>query len=356
MKRFCFIGCLLVLFGISVCIVPASSFAQGKTVTLRFSTFFPPSHKHAVVTEEWCKEVEKRTNGRVVAKHYPGATLTPANQTYDSVVQGVVDVGNIVLGYTMGKFPLSEVLDYPLGYPSGTVATHLVNEYFKKFKPKEFDDVKVMYFHAQTPGILHTRKPVNKLEDLKGMKIRTFGSNAEFMKLLGGVPVAMTMGEAYDAINKGVADGLLCAYEALEGWKLGEVVKYDIENFGSAYTATFVVAMNKQKWASISPADQKIIEQINQEWIEKQAKVWDDIDASGKAFSQKRGNQVIKLSPQEDERWAKQAMPLYAKYLQDMKAKNLPGDQVLKFAREYLAAARKAPTAAPAKAPAAPKK
>jgi hypothetical protein len=43
-------------------------------------------------------------------------------------------------------------------------------------------------------------------------------------------------------------------------------------------------------------------------------------------------------------------MPLYAKYLQDMKAKNLPGDQVLKFAREYLAAARKAPTAAPAKA------
>ncbi len=226
-----------------------------------------------------------------MAKHYPGATLTPANQTYDSVVQGVVDVGNIVLGYTMGKFPLSEVLDYPLGYPSGTVATHLVNEYFKKFKPKEFDDVKVMYFHAQTPGILHTRKRSTnwRTEGYEDPDIRFKCRVHETARRRTG---AMTMGEAYDAINKGVADGLLCAYEALEGWKLGEVVKYDIENFGSAYTATFVVAMNKQKWASISPADQKIIEQINQEWIEKQAKVWDDIDASGKAFSQKR---VIRL-------------------------------------------------------------
>ena len=87
------------------------------------------------------------------------------------------------------------------------MATHLANAYYAKFKPKEFDEVKVMYFHGQPPGILHTKKPVNKLEDLKGMKIRTFGSNAEFMKLLGGIPVAMPMGDAYDAISKGVADG-----------------------------------------------------------------------------------------------------------------------------------------------------
>jgi len=323
------------VFFVSLCVFTSVSSAE---VTLRFSTFFPPSHEHAKITDQWGKEVEKRTNGRVKVRQYAGATLTPPAQTYDSVVQGVVDVGNIVLGYTMGKFPLSEVLDYPLGYPSGTVATHLVNEYYKKFHPKEFDEVKVMYFHAQSPGILHSHKPVNKLEDLKGMKMRTFGSNAEFMSLLGGTPVAMPMGDAYDALSRGVADGLLCAYEALEGWKLGEVVKYTTENYATAYTATFVVAMNKAKWASISPEDQKIIEQINQEWIEKQAKVWDAIDESGKAFSLKRGNKIIKLSAEEQARWKAKAEPLFEKYVKKMKEKNLPGDEVLKFARDYLKA------------------
>jgi len=146
------------------------------------------------------------------------------------------------------------------------------------------------------------------------------------------------MGDAYDAISKGVADGLLCAYEALEGWKLGEVIKYTTENYGTAYTATFVVAMNKNKWNSISPENQKIIEQINQEWIEKEANVWDAIDQSGKNFSLKRGNKIIKLSKEEDARWAAKAQPLFEEYVKNMKAKGLPGDEVLKFAREYIKA------------------
>jgi TRAP-type C4-dicarboxylate transport system substrate-binding protein len=362
MKRFCCIGFLLVLFCIGTCVVSVPGFAQDKTVTIRFSNFFPPTHKNSIIMDDWCKEVTKRTSGRVEAKYYPGGTLTPAPQTYDAVVKGVIDVGETVLGYTMGKFPLTEVLDYPIGHFSGGVSTKMVNAYFEKFKPKEFDDVKVMYFHCQGPGLIHSRKPINNLEDIKGLKLRTFGSNAEFVKLLGGIPVAMSMGEAYDAISKGVADGFLSPYEALEGWKLGEVIKYDIENYGTAYGATFIVAMNKEKWASIAPADQKIIEQINQEWMEKQVKIWDEIDISGKEFSQKRGNQAIKLSPQEEARWTKAVEPLFIRYVNDMKVKGLPGAEVLKFARDYMAAAKKpaapakAPAKTPAKAPAAPKK
>lgn len=327
----------LVFFAVS-CVLSAAGFAQDKQINLRFSTFFASSHKNAIITDEWCKEVEKRTGGKVKVRQYPGGTLTAAPQTYDSVVQGVADLGNVVLGYTMGKFPLSEVLDYPLGYKSGYQATKLANAYFVKFKPKEFDDVKIMYFHAQSPGILHARKPVNKLEDLKGLKMRTFGSNAEFMKLLGGAPVAMPMGDAYDALSKGVADGLLCAYEALEGWKLGEVIKYDVENHASSYTAVFAIIMNKDKWNSIPPEQQKIIEQINKEWIEKQGKLWDAIDESGKNYSVKRGNKIIKLTPEEDARWAAVAQPLFDKYVGKMKEKGLPGDEVLKFAREFLKA------------------
>ncbi len=340
MKGMRFLGILTGLLLLAA-ILPGQAPAQDKSVTLRFSTFFPVSHQNAVITEQWCKEVEKRTQGKVKVRHFPGATLTSPAQTYDSIIQGVVDIGNCVLGYTMGKFPLSEILDYPLGYPSGYVATKVANEYFKKFHPKEFDDVKVMYFHAQGPGLLHTKKPVNKLEDLKGMKIRTFGSNAKLMSYLGGAPVAMPMGDAYDAISKGVADGLMCGYEALKGWKLGEVIKFTTENYGTAYTATFVIAMNKAKWNSLSPDVQKIIEQINTEWVEKQGKLWDTMDDEGRDFSTKRGNKIIKLSAEENARWATKAEPLFDEYVKKSKEKNLPGDQVLKFIRDYIKAQTK---------------
>ncbi len=332
----------LVLFAFgAICLLATAVLAQEKVVQLRYTTVFASGHENFKVANAWCDEVEKRTHGKVKVRQYATGVLTPPAQIYDSVVQGVVDVGNMVLGYTMGRFPLMEVLDYPLGYPSGLAATGLANACYAKFKAKEFDELKVLYLHAQGPGILHARKPVTKMEDLKGMKIRTSGSNARFISQLGGIPVAMPMPDAYDALSKGVADGILVGYEGLEGWKLGEVIQYTTENYDTSYTAVFAVVMNKNKWNSIPPDAQKVIEQINQEWIEKQGKTWDAIDASGKAFSLKRGNKVIKLSEEESKKWVAKAQPLFEDYVKNTKAKGLPGEEVLKFAQDYLKANRK---------------
>ena len=72
------------------------SYAQEKVITLNFSNFFPASHKNSIIMADWCKEVEKRTKGRVKITYYPGAVLTPAGQTYDSVVKGIADIGESV--------------------------------------------------------------------------------------------------------------------------------------------------------------------------------------------------------------------------------------------------------------------
>ena len=71
--------------------------------------------------------------------------------------------------------------------------------------------------------IVHTKTAVNKLEDLKGMKIRGTGTTAKIVAASGATPVAMPMGDTYDAISRGVAEGVVCPVEALQGWKLGEV-------------------------------------------------------------------------------------------------------------------------------------
>jgi TRAP-type C4-dicarboxylate transport system substrate-binding protein len=320
------------LVGFSFAISPA--YGQ---IKLTYSNFFPAPHTNCVLSVEWGKEIEKRTNGRVQVTVFPGGTLTPADKCYDGVVKGISDIGMSVPSYTMGRFPLSEVLDLPLGSKTAVVATRLVNDFYKKFKPKEFDDVKIMYFHAHGPGILHTRsKPINKLEDLKGVKIRATGTTAKVVAHLGATPVAMPMPETYDSISRGVADGVVCPMEALKGWKLGEVVKYTTQDFGAAYNMLFFVAMNKDKWNSLPPDIQKIIEQVNEEWIEKTGKNWDAIDKEGYDFIQKLGNKVIPLSKAEDARWAKAVEPLFTEYVKEKTAKGLPAAEALKFCRERL--------------------
>jgi TRAP-type C4-dicarboxylate transport system substrate-binding protein len=306
-------------------------------IKLTYSNFFPAPHTNCILSVEWGKEIEKRTNGRVQITVFPGGTLTPADKCYDGVVKGISDIGMSVLSYTMGRFPLSEVLDLPLGSRTAMTATRLTNDFYKKFKPKEFDDVKVMYLHAHGPGIVHTRsKPIYKLEDLKGVKIRATGTTAKVAASLGATPVAMPMPETYDAISRGVADGVVCPVEALKGWKLGEVVKFTTQDFGSAYNLSFFVVMNKDKWNSLPPDIQKIIEQVNEEWIVKTGKNWDEIDKVGYEFIRNLGNKVIPLSKEEDARWAKAVEPLFADYVKEKTAKGLPAAEALKFCRERL--------------------
>jgi TRAP-type C4-dicarboxylate transport system substrate-binding protein len=313
--------------------LPAS--AQ-KPVDLFYSNQFPAPHKVSQLAVEWGKEIEKRTNGRVKVTMYHGGTLTPPDKIYDGVVKGLSHVGLSVLSYSAGRFPLSEVIDLPLGYKSGLAATRLINEFYRKFRPKELDDVKVMYFHANGPGMVHTKKPVNKLEDFKGVKIRATGTTAKLVQALGATPVALPMPETYDALSRGVADGVWSPIEALQGWRLGEVVKNSTRAAAAASTVSFFVVMNKGSWSSLPPNAQKIIEQINEEWIEKQGNLWDDIDKAGLEFVKAKGHNIVTLSSSEQDRWVKAVKPLLDDYVKSMKAKGLPGDEVLTFCQDRL--------------------
>jgi len=333
MKRVSFVLCFFLLtfsFFISY------GFCQTKPIELNYSIFYPATHKMAVLATEWSKEVEKRTNGGVKITMFYGGTLTPADKCYEGVVNGIADIGWSVFGYSRGRFPLTEIADMPLGAKNSPVPTRLANEYYKKFRPKELDDVKVIYLICTGPSILHTIKPVTKLEDLKGMKIRSGGLTAKVVAALGAAPVAMPIGEAYDALSKGVAEGTILPMEAMEGWRLGEVVKYSIENYGSAPPGGQYVVMNKDKWNAMSPDVQKIVEKINEEWIEKTGRAFDEIDKSGRDYVQKLGNKIIPLSKEEDQRWTRAVRPILDQYVKDVKAKGLPGDEVLRFWLDYI--------------------
>ena len=313
-----------VIMAIGVLFLFSVNTVQAQAIQLSYSNFFPPTHIQGKLGDSWAKEIEKRTNGKVKITYYPGGALLKGPKIYDGIRKGITDIGMSVFGYSRGVFPSMEAIDLPMGYPNGKAATAIINDFYNKFKPKELDKVKVMYLHAHGPGLLHSKRAVHKMDDVKGLKIRSYGFNAKVAAALGGVPVAMGQGGVYEALQKGVVDATLSPMEVLKGWKQGEVIKYTVECYSVGYTAGFYVAMNLDKWNALPKDVQKVIEEVNNEWIPKHGKAWDDSDKAGREFTLSLGNEIIPLSKEESARWAKAAQPVIEGYIKDKGAKGLP--------------------------------
>jgi len=308
---------------------------QAKSFT--YSIFFPPSHDQAIAAMNFAKEIEKRTEGRIHISAFPGGTLTKASQICDGVVTGITDLGNSCFAYTRGRFPVMAALDLPLGYPNGKVASLVADKFAKSVNVPELKDIKLLYVHAHGPGLLHTKKPVRTLEDLKGMKIRATGFSAKVVEALGGVPVAMPQGDTYEALQKGVVDGTFAPIETLKGWKQAEVVKYTTECYDIGYTTAMFVVMNLDQWNSLSEADRKIMEATATEWVGVHGEAWDRADQVGREYTQSLGNELIPLSAEESARWRKAVEPVINDYI----ANTPNGAQYVEQIRALIAEASK---------------
>jgi TRAP-type C4-dicarboxylate transport system substrate-binding protein len=332
MRKRLFLFFLIAFIGVSFIAVDSLK-AEAEPIRLTFSIFFPASHGQAKAAMAWAKEIEDRTKGKVQITTFPAGTLTTAPQCYDGVVKGISDLGFSLFAYTRGRFPVMAAVDLPMGYPNGKVASCVANEFAKTFKPKELEDVKVLYLHAHGPGLLHTKKPVRKLEDLKGMKIRATGLSSKVVEALGGVPVAMPQGDTYEALQKGVVEGTFGPMEVLKGWKQAEVIKYTTECSSVGYTTAMFIVMNLEKWNTL-PADvKKIFEEVSEKYTRIHGEVWDSTDKEGRDYTLSLGNQIIPLSDEENARWRKAVEPV----IEDFITNTPKGGEYVSKIRELMA-------------------
>ncbi|AQQ70810.1 Extracytoplasmic solute receptor protein YiaO [Limihaloglobus sulfuriphilus] len=303
--------------------------AEQKAVELSYSVFFPPSHIQCVTAQEWADEIKERSDGRINITIHSGGTLTKAPQCYEGVVAGISDIGMSCFAYTRGRFPLLEGLDLPLGYPTGGAATGIATKLAFDFNPEELKDVKLLYIHAHGPGILASKKPVKKLEDMAGLKVRATGLSAKLVESLGATPIAMSQPETYEALQKGVVDATFCPIETLKGWNQGEVINYVTDTSAIGYTTSMFVVMNRDKWNSLDPELQEIIDQVSQEWIAKHGAAWDEADREGLEFVEGLGKEVITLSEEEEKRWVEAVSPILDNFKKKTQETGLPGAQFL---------------------------
>jgi TRAP-type C4-dicarboxylate transport system substrate-binding protein len=152
------------------------------------------------------------------------------------------------------------------------------------------------------------------------------------VKGLGGSPVTLPITEVYTSLEKGVIDGVVTAFTAMVGYRLYDVVKYSIN---ANLTATpMVVAMNKKTWDSL-PADvQQILENLKMRYAFECATKYDADVTKSFEIGKSKGNVIYTLPAAELAQWGAEFSPVYDQWLEDMKAKGLPGKAVLDQIRQ----------------------
>jgi TRAP-type C4-dicarboxylate transport system substrate-binding protein len=314
--------------GFMVTFLPSEK-AHAKVTRLKVANFFPPPSFQSKVLEEFCRDLEKRTDGQVKVDYFGGGSLLKPTAVFDGVVNGITDIGYSHVYYTPGRMLVTEACGLPIGYASGWVASQVMNDFYQAFKPKEFDSVKILWMNASPPsGIATTKKPIRKLEDLKGLTIRAPGMAGEVMKALGGTPAPTPMPEVYDAMAKGVIDGEASNYETLFAFKFAEVVKYETSIWPINHPYPFYLAMNKKSYEKL-PADIKpIFNKLVGEYKERYILMWNAIDFVGEKAGKAKGVEFIDLSPAEMKRWQAAVEPVFGDYVKTMVGKGFSEAEV----------------------------
>ena len=298
--------------------------ATPQVVQLKIANYFPPPSQQAKTTLAFGEDLEKRSGGRIKAQHFAGGSLLTGPNMYKGIESGIADIGYSHVYYTPGRMPASESIGLPIGIPTGWVGGHVGNDFYQRFKPKEFDGVKLLSLHANGPSLVISKRPVAKLEDLKGLTIRAPGVTGDIARALGATPTPTPMMEVYDSISKGVNDAVLSPYETLRTFRFAEVAKHVTVNWQTGGSFPFYMVMNKRAYEALAPDLRGVVDAVTAEYQERFARMWNDIDLEGRTFAREKGVAYIELSAQEAVRWQKAVEPVIGGYVKSMQSKGFP--------------------------------
>jgi TRAP-type transport system periplasmic protein len=306
-----------------------SASAAAQVIELSLANYMPVMHINSVLMGKFCDEVNKRLAGKVKVTQHTGGTLLTAPKMAAGVASGIADIGLSHCSYSRGRFPVMELTELPLGAPSSFVLTHVINDFYNKFNPKEWEAYYPLMFSASPPSVIQTvNKPVKTLEDLKGLKIRGTGRSGDVVKALGATVVPVEMMDMYESLRRGVMEGNMGPFEQLKSFKTGDILRYHTTSYKAGSGYTFYVIFNKAKWNSLPAEAKKVFTELSSQYIDLWAVEWNKTDIVGKEYFLEKGGQIIPLADAEMARWSKAVEGVITDYKKDMVSKGFTAAEV----------------------------
>ena len=204
----------------------------------------------------FAENVKKATNGKVNIKVYAANELVKIKGTFGAVQSGAIEMGCSAGPYVARVVPEGNVeFGLPFSWRTWEEAWEAWTKYGLGKKIGEAYAEKGIHLITIQPAseyVLMCTKPVNRVEDLKGLKIRTVGLTAKIYQALGASPTSIPGAEQYVALQRGTVDGTIYPVFVLDAYKLKEVVKYVVlPSIISPPTTN--IFMNMKLWKSLPP-------------------------------------------------------------------------------------------------------
>lgn len=318
--------------------------AQTPQLTLKLHHMLPPvAPGHRAFLAPWAEKVMKASEGRIKIDIFPSMQMggTPP-QLFDQARDGVADLIWTVQGYTSGRFPKTEVFELPfIASRRSVVNAKALTEFAAMHLQDEYKDIQPIALWAHDRGVIHANKPVTKLEDMSGLKLRFPTRLAgQALKALGATPVGMPVPQVPEALAQRVIDGCVIPWEVVPAVKVQELVRNHTEIPGTPtlYVATFVFAMNKARYAALPPDLRRIIdEHSGMTGATMAGNAWDAAGVPVREMVEKRGNAIVTLSDAEVARWKSTTRPVVDAWLAEVKAKGIDGEKLIADATALIA-------------------
>jgi len=288
-------------------------------VELNFVSAYVDAHPTTInAFKPWEEKAGQLSNGLLTIQHYAPNTLCPEKEAFDSAVGGFVDIGSGFNGYFPGKFTYSEVMELPLIVKSSESGSLVMMELLEKFPAlkEQYSEAELLWMWVSATYNLHTvDKEVRTLEDLKGMKIIGWSPKIlQMLKLLGANPLEMVAVDTYMALERGMADGVLCPLAPVKSYKISDIAKY--HTIIDLSVGPFFSVMNKEKYAGLPEYAKKIIDDTTGVEMARQCGITLDQGAvADSKWMMENGHNFYVIPDDEREKWVQAVTPMWDEWV-----------------------------------------
>ena len=320
-------------------VLAMSAAANAEPLTLKMAYFGGPKNPtYMHVMAPWAKEVSDASKGVMKIDTYPGGTLgrNPRVQV-KLVLDEVADIGFFVPSYTPGRFPDNEVMELPGLFRNNLESGVAIWKLYEKGMLRGYDKFKVMMLVTTAPYSLHTKTPIKKISDLKGMKIRAGGPVAgATIRALGAVPVGMPIPAVAESISKGIIGGAASDWNVLYAFRIVDITKYHY--MGALGTVPIGMIMSKKRWNKLPAAAKAAFNTVGGETLSRRngkinIKVQDALEAKTR---KNKDHVFVDLDAEAQKKWDSLVQPVVAEWTK----KHPKGKELLAAVKKEVAAVR----------------
>lgn len=261
--------------------------------------------------------VEDRSDGRIRIQVKAGGEMGAERNVVEQLQFGGLDFARVSLSSLGDRIPKLNVLQMPYLYISSehmwrVLEGEIGEEFLDSFQ--DFNLVALSWYDAGARNFYSSRQPIEKVEDMKGMRVRVQDSALmeRMIQLLGAIPVPLDYDQVYSAFQTDEIDAAENNWPSYESMNHEEVAGYYTKDEHSRVPE--VQLASRVTWERLTKEDQEMIRQCAEESARYERTLWEDRSRNSEEIVRRNGCVVIELSSSEKARFQAAVTPIYHEF------------------------------------------